>query len=177
MSRVRSTTDRRIQTLSPASTDYSRRAGWLGWAIQLRWAILFAVLAFTFAISAPVRAEPTPSAIQGYDTVAYFTRGRPTLGRPDFAVDWNGQRWQFASAEHRDLFARDPLRYAPQYDGFCAGAMSTGEKHQIDPNNWIIVDDKLYLTGSPVGRAKIAADPLGTIGKADANWRAMQSKR
>lgn len=147
-------------------------------AIGRRRAILCLLLAcFAVTLAPPVRAESDDIAIRGYDTVAYFTLGKPMPGKTEIAVNWNGQRWLFVSAEHRALFLAAPTRYAPQYDGYCAGAMSTGEKHQIDPNNWIIVQGKLYLTGSPVGRAKIAADPFGMIGKSDANWRAMQSKR
>ncbi len=47
-------------------------------------------------------------AIKGYDPVAYFTEGRPVKGSEQFAYDWLGATWQFASAEHRETFAADP---------------------------------------------------------------------
>ena len=47
-------------------------------------------------------------AIRGYDTVAYFTDGKPTPGSPDYEFLWSGARWRFASAAHRDLFAKRP---------------------------------------------------------------------
>ncbi|HEX6010839.1 MAG TPA: YHS domain-containing (seleno)protein, partial [Geminicoccaceae bacterium] len=57
--------------------------------------------------------RPDGVAIQGYDTVAYFNEGHPMQGKPEFEHVWDGQRWWFATAEHRELFARDPERYAP----------------------------------------------------------------
>jgi enamine deaminase RidA (YjgF/YER057c/UK114 family) len=49
---------------------------------------------------------------------------------------------------HRDLFAKDPDHYAPQYDGYCAMGASVDEaahKDTVDPGAWAIVDGKLYL--------------------------------
>src|SRR5262249_24063719 len=59
-------------------------------------------------------------AIKGYDSVAYFTDGRATEGTSEFEYKWDNVRWRFANATHRDEFAADPERYAPQYGGFCA---------------------------------------------------------
>jgi hypothetical protein len=57
-------------------------------------------------------------AIKGYDTVAYHTEGRAVKGQRQFSHKWNDAKWYFTSAEHRDLFAADPVRYAPQYGGY-----------------------------------------------------------
>jgi YHS domain-containing protein len=57
-------------------------------------------------------------AIKGYDTVAYFTAGKPVKGDEQFAYEWNGAKWLFSSTKHRDLFAADPEKYAPQYGGY-----------------------------------------------------------
>ncbi|MFQ5983540.1 MAG: YHS domain-containing (seleno)protein, partial [Woeseiaceae bacterium] len=66
-------------------------------------------------------------AIHGYDTVAYFTDGKPTKGKKDFEHVWNDARWHFASATNRDLFTANPDRYAPQFGGYCAGGLAAGE--------------------------------------------------
>ena len=65
-------------------------------------------------------------AIQGYDPVAYFTDGQAVKGSDAFAYEWLGAIWHFASAEHRDLFAADPVRYAPQFGGYCADWWAMG---------------------------------------------------
>ena len=110
-------------------------------------------------------------AILGYDTVAYFTRAQPVEGSPRFEHAWQDATWRFSSAEHRDLFAVDPKRYAPRYGGFCAGAMARGFKRPIDPKAWVIIDDKLYLNYAKQTARKFAADADNQIPKADANWK------
>jgi hypothetical protein len=81
-----------------------------------------------------------------------------------------GATWRFASAEHRDRFAVDPERYAPQYGGYCAWAVSQGYTAKIDPAAWKIVDDKLYLNYSKDVQSQWSSDIPGNIAKADANW-------
>src|SRR5690349_7316668 len=85
-------------------------------------------------------------AIQGYDPVAYFTDGRATMGSPKISKKWLGATWYFASVQHRDAFISEPVRYAPQYGGFCTlGAAFDQASANIDPEAWRIVDGKLFL--------------------------------
>jgi hypothetical protein len=88
------------------------------------------------------------SAVRGYDVGAYFTQGKPVEGKREFAHKWNNTIWRFASAQHRDLFFADPAKYAPQYDGWCASAVSQGATTSIEHAAWRIDDDKLYLNYS-----------------------------
>jgi enamine deaminase RidA (YjgF/YER057c/UK114 family) len=109
---------------------------------------MLALLCATFLARTAWADEPKLS-ISGYDPVAYFTDGKPVQGKPEFDYLWRRLRWRFVSAEHRDLFTRDPNHYAPQYDGYCAMGISEGEaahKDTVDPEAWAIVDGKLYLT-------------------------------
>ena len=57
-------------------------------------------------------------AIKGYDTVAYHTEGRAVKGNSKMSHKWNDAKWYFASQANRDLFIKDPERYAPQYGGY-----------------------------------------------------------
>ena len=66
----------------------------------------------------PINTDDFGVAIKGYDTVAYFTDGRAVKGTAEFETLWQDARWQFASAEHRDMFKADPESYAPQYGGY-----------------------------------------------------------
>ena len=87
-------------------------------------------------------------AIMGYDTVAYFTDGKPMKGSEEFSYDWLGTPWYFANAEHRDMFAADPGKYAPQFGGYCTlGIAFDGHvSENIDPETaWRIIDGKLYF--------------------------------
>ena len=115
-------------------------------------------------------------AIRGYDPVAYFTQGKPVKGDRRFSLEYQGATWRFASAENRDLFAAEPGRYAPQYGGYCAWAVSQGYTASVDPDAWRIVNDKLYLNYSTGVQKRWSRDVPGNIAKADANWPAVLSK-
>ncbi len=109
-------------------------------------------------------------AIKGYDTVAYFTAGKALKGSEAFTFKWHTMTWYFSSKENRDLFAASPEKYAPQYDGWCAWAMTESRKAVTDPEVWKIVDGKLYLNCSQAAYEKWSRDIPGNIKKADAIW-------
>ncbi len=110
------------------------------------------------------------TAVHGYDPVAYFTDGKPAAGKADFEFEWKGAKWRFATAEHRDAFKAAPEKYAPQYGGYCAYAVSQGRVADIDPKAWSIVGGKLYLNYDSDIQKKWQADIPGYITKADKNW-------
>ena len=120
--------------------------------------------------SAPSLAAETASlAIRGYDPVAYFTVGKPTRGLPEFEYEWDEHRYRFARAEHLQMFKADPVRYAPQFAGFCAVALTRGEAEEGNPEYWLVSEDKLYLFGKPIGPALFQQDIAGNLAKADQN--------
>ena len=84
-------------------------------------------------------------ALRGYDPVAYFADGRPAKGSPEFWSAFDDVVYLFRSAEHRDKFAAEPERFAPQYDGYCAGGISKGYKVEPDPEAWLIANGKLFV--------------------------------
>ena len=112
-------------------------------------------------------------AIKGYDPVAYFTSNGPVKGNAEFSHTYKGATWHFASAENREKFKSDPDKYAPQYGGYCAYAVSKGSTAKIEPDAWKIVDGKLYLNYSKGIQKKWEKDIPGYIKKADANWPAV----
>jgi hypothetical protein len=107
-------------------------------------------------------------AIMGYDAVAYFTEGRAVKGLPDHAFVWLGATWNFANSEHERLFAGDPVRYAPQYGGYCAIATANGgSKVSIDPEAWRIINGKLYLFNDKPSAAEWESDYQSYVTRAD----------
>lgn len=112
-------------------------------------------------------------AIDGTDAVAYFTEGRPVAGSPNYTVDWNGATWRFASASNRDAFRANPARYAPQFGGYCAWAVSQGYTASTTPEAWEIVDGKLYLNFSRGVHRRWTRDKPGNIRSARRNWPAV----
>jgi YHS domain-containing protein len=109
-------------------------------------------------------------AIKGYDPVAYFADARPVKGSKDHELEWNGATWRFASEDHLAAFEAEPERYAPQYGGYCAWAVSQGYTANIDPEAWRIVEDRLYLNYSKEVQRTWETDIPGHIAAADANW-------
>lgn len=116
-------------------------------------------------------------AIDGYDTVAYFTNGRPERGKPDITAEWNGVKWRFASEENRDAFIRNPQQYAPQYGGFCALGMAHGGDVPTDPEAWTIWRGKLYLNMIDEVRTTWLYNPDTLIERADRKWQAMNNEK
>lgn len=85
-------------------------------------------------------------AVQGYDPVAYFKQAKAIKGKKEISVSYQGIIYQFSSSENKDTFLKNPSKYEPQYGGWCAYALgSSGEKVEINPETFKIIDGKLYL--------------------------------
>lgn len=111
--------------------------------------------------------KPNGIAIRGYDTVAYFTEGKPVKGSSEYSTEWMGATWQFASQENLDSFIKTPGSFAPQYGGYCAYGVSQGYLVKIEPDLWTIVDNKLYLNFDDDVQKTWEEDISGYISKAD----------
>ena len=115
-------------------------------------------------------------AVSGYDTVAYFTKGKPVRGDAKFSANHAGVTWYFVSAENRDKFAASPEKYAPQYGGYCAYAVSEDRTASGDPLCWKIVNNKLYLNYDADTQKKWEVNFAERIQQADKNWPSVLGK-
>jgi YHS domain-containing protein len=106
----------------------------------------------------------------GHDVVAYFREGRPVRGVSQFTHEWRGATWRFASAANRDAFAAKPEAFAPAYGGHCAWAAAQGYKAKGDPENWRIVDGRLFLNYNSDVQKNWEKDIPGFIAAGDAKW-------
>jgi YHS domain-containing protein len=113
-------------------------------------------------------------AIKGYDPVAYFTKNKAVKGSKTHAVYHQGLLYYFSSAENKEAFKRSPSKYEPEYGGWCAYAMGkNGEKVNIDPETFKILDGKLYLFYNKYFNNTLTdwnKDETNLKKKADANW-------
>ena len=113
-------------------------------------------------------------ALQGYDPVAYFTENKATKGSPDMTAMHLGVTYHFSSAANKKRFEEAPEKYLPTYGGWCATAMAKGEKVEIDPTNFKVSGNRLFLFYKGLwGNARKDWDkdePTGIV-KADANWK------
>ncbi|NIO10133.1 MAG: YHS domain-containing protein [Deltaproteobacteria bacterium] len=140
------------------------------------WLLLGLLLVATRAQAVPPINHAPGVTVKGYDVVAYFTEGKPVKGTKEFQSDWMGAKWYFASAGNRAMFESDPEKYAAQYGGYCAYAVSQGITADIDPTAWKIVDGKLYLNLSPGVASIWERDIPGYIMKANKNWPKLKDK-
>jgi YHS domain-containing protein len=118
----------------------------------------------------------TDTAINGYDTVAYFTVGKPVKGQDALVTEWMGAKWKFSSQANLDLFKANPEKYAPQYGGYCAYGVVQDNLVKVEPDQFTIRDGKLYLNYDAVVQAKWLKDPAGFIKTADVKFPALLKK-
>lgn len=152
-------------------------------------ALFVAVGALAAGFSAPADAAPavntlknsvfggrTDTAINGYDTVAYFTAGKPVLGSEQFVYEWMGAKWKFASQANLDLFRANPEKYAPQYGGYCAYGVSQGYLVKVEPDQFTVRDGKLYLNYDREVNEKWKKDIDGYNRAADGKFKELLAK-
>ncbi len=139
-----------------------------------------AVLAVAFCCGNAAAQNMSPIAgqrvaLKGYDPISYFTDGKPEKGSSEFTFAFDDTTYWFKSAEHRDKFASDPERYAPQFDGFCALQLSRGLKVEADPEAWTITNGKLYVFSGKGGVPKFQEQPVAIAEKAGENWHQLRT--
>jgi YHS domain-containing protein len=143
---------------------------------------LLAGLAVALAVTLPAQAAEPPVfqrgglAIRGYDPVAYFTMGKPVEGSAAYQLKWKGATWRFSSARHLAMFKANPEKYAPQYGGYCAYAVSRNYTAKIEPDAWTIHKGKLYLNYNKFIRGAWEAEKDANIAKGDRNWPAVLNR-
>jgi len=151
--------------------DYSR---WILGFIGMK-NIVIVMLAVASLVSAGSKVDAVNKnregvAVEGYDVVAYFEVGRPVKGWAQHKAMWNGAEWWFASGEARDKFLSEPMRFAPQFGGYCAWAVSNNYTAEIEPDAWKIVDGKLYLNYNKDVRTMWAREQEKRIAAGERNW-------
>jgi YHS domain-containing protein len=114
-------------------------------------------------------------AIQGYDPVAYFMQKKAVKGKSSIASAYEGVTYYFSSQANKETFTKNPSSYEPQYGGWCSYAMgATGEKVEVDPETFKIVDGKLNLFYNAYFNNTLKSwnkDEVNLKKKADANWK------
>lgn len=124
----------------------------------------------------PINLDGRGVAIHGFDPVAYFTDGKPIKGDAARSASANGATYWFASDNNLILFKADPVRYEPQYGGYCAYGVAQGYKPDIDPAAFRVENGKLYLNLSPDVQARWVKDIPGYITQADRNWKTLKAQ-
>lgn len=118
-------------------------------------------------------------AVQGHDPVSYFTDKKAVKGKSSLSVSHEGVVYHFSSQKNKDLFLKNPAKYEPQYGGWCAFAMGDyGEKVEVDPQTFKIIDGKLYLFYNAYFNNTLRSwnkNEANLKRKADVNWQKFQN--
>lgn len=117
--------------------------------------------------------KPTFSdeAINGYDPVAYFTKGQAIKPDKSISYSWKNAIWYFSSTENLNLFKANPEKYVPQYGGYCAFAISKGFTANSDPTVFKIINNKLYLCSSKITMEDWVNGGEANLMKSNENWK------
>lgn len=140
---------------------------------------VFLVTATTFSQSESKRVTEynleNKVAIKGYDPVSFFTIKKAVKGKSSISTTYEGVTYYFTSQANKDAFTKKPSTYEPQYGGWCAYAMgSSGDKVEIDPDTFKIIDGKLYLFYNAFFNNTLKSwnkDEVNLKKKADTNWK------
>ena len=108
--------------------------------------------------------------LKGYDPVAYFTVGKDTPGKVDIKTDHDGVTYRFANNENKALFLKDPVRYVPQYGGYCSNGIVYGIPWGGDPDTWTMIDGKLYIFGGATSKKYFLMDEKNNLALANRYW-------
>jgi YHS domain-containing protein len=113
--------------------------------------------------------------IQGYDPVAYLKQGKAIKGKQGLTAIYEGVTYNFSMPVNKALFLKTPSGYEPQFGGWCAYAMGdSGEKVEINPQTFKIVDGKLYLFYNAFFNNTLKSwnkDEANLKSKAENNWK------
>ena len=108
--------------------------------------------------------------MKGADVVAYFTQNKDVQGNPSIKTTFENITFYFASAENKALFDKEPMKYQPQYGGYCANGIVYGIPWGGDADSWRMIDGKLYIFGGQGSRDAFLLDVPKNRALADKYW-------
>lgn len=135
--------------------------------------LLASIFQLSFAADPDIYAHKKHGAIKGADAVAYFflePGDDAVIGDKNISYHYKGADWYFSTEKNRDLFVQSPEKYAPQFGGYCAFAVSHGFTKSVNPDYWHIVDNKLYLNYNFFADRKWKKDQQSAIQRGHENW-------
>jgi YHS domain-containing protein len=116
-------------------------------------------------------AAGAPLGLHGVDPVAFLDIGNRVEGSAAYTAIHDDVAYYFASEDNMKAFQKNEARYTPENGGFCTFGVSVGKKFDGDPQYASVVNGKLYVFLNEEIFRMYQKDQLGTIAKADANWK------
>ena len=137
--------------------------------------VLFILASLPLAVQAAVTERVVVNrfsglAIDGFDPVAYFTDGKPELGREEFEASEAGVVWRFHNEGNRASFVAHPEIYGPQFGGYDPIDVARGIAVAGNPYFWLVSGQRLYLFSREETRDAFAADATNIVRRANLRW-------
>jgi YHS domain-containing protein len=108
--------------------------------------------------------------LKGADVVAYFADAQFKQGDPAIKSVYEKITFYFVSEENKKRFDAEPLKYVPQYGGYCANGTAYGIPWGGDADTWRVIDGKLYIFGGAQSRDAFLLDPKTNLALAEKYW-------
>jgi YHS domain-containing protein len=118
------------------------------WEIQMKRFVV--VVGIFLGLSAFANSRPNLDkngiALSGFDPVSYFKANGPQKGLAKFQAERGEAKYFFANEEDKQEFLKNPAKYTPQFDGYCAYAVADSKsKVEVDPKSFVVQDGRLLL--------------------------------
>ncbi|MBI3134754.1 MAG: YHS domain-containing protein [Bacteroidetes bacterium] len=115
-----------------------------------------------------------PVFANGYDLVE-FHANQVVKGCDAHATKFEETLFYFKDESNKNKFEANPVRYLPQYGGFCAIGVSDGKFLNPNPVSYILEGNKLYffsrmLFGLIDAKRQWVKDPAEKRKLADSQW-------
>ena len=108
--------------------------------------------------------------MKGTDVVTYFTQNKDVQGNPSIKSTYENVTFYFSSAANKALFDQEPMKYQPQYGGYCANGIVYGIPWGGDADSWRMIEGKLYIFGGQGSRDAFLLDVPKNRALADKYW-------
>lgn len=124
----------------------------------------------------PVNAVPSEGSqgglmLKGADVVAYWTLNKYVQGKPGIVSQYGGVNFHFSTPEHKALFDKEPKRYLPEYNGYCANGIVYGIPWGGDADSFKMINGKLYMFGGQGSRDGWDLDVPRNLALAEKYWK------
>jgi YHS domain-containing protein len=117
--------------------------------------------------------------VGGFDVVSYFNEKAPLIGKSGFSFKHDGVEYLFANEVNKNKFKADPIKYLPQFGGWCSMTLAMGRATTPKYDNFYIQDGKLWLferTLSVNGQELWLRDPKANEKVANKNYTSYKRK-
>lgn len=109
--------------------------------------------------------------LKGADVVSYFTDSQHKQGDPSIKSVYEKITFYFSTPENKKRFDAEPMKYVPQYGGYCANGTAYGIPWGGDADTWRVIDGKLYIFGGAQSRDAFLLDPKKNLELAETYWK------